>query len=137
MQFVGHHLAIPGWQRRSERKYPCPGELYLRGDRVRAETDPCLHSSRTALIATRLKLALKIMRTLVGSVILIHVLAIVLAAFSFDLLGRILLGLHLAFIAILVCATPFIIIWGLHRSYDWSRRTRWQLCQEYGNTEVR
>jgi hypothetical protein len=70
-------------------------------------------------------------------VILIHVLAIVLAAFSFDLLGRILLGLGLAFIVILVCATPFIIIRGLHRSDDWSRRTRWQLWQESGNTEVR
>jgi hypothetical protein len=56
-------------------------------------------------------------------VILIHVLAIVLVAFSFDLLGRILLGLDLAFIVILVCAAPFIIIWGLHRSYDRSRRT--------------
>jgi hypothetical protein len=44
-----------------------------------------------------MKLALKIMGTLVGSVILIHVLAIVLVAFSFDLLGRILLGLDLAF----------------------------------------
>jgi hypothetical protein len=66
-----------------------------------------------------------------------HVLAIVLAAFSFDLLGRILLGLDLAFIAILVCAIPFSIISGLHRSYDWSRPTRWQLWQEYGNTEVR
>jgi hypothetical protein len=70
-------------------------------------------------------------------VILIHVLTIVLAAFSFDLLGRILLGLDLAFIAILVCATPFIIIWELHRSYDWSRPTRWQLWREYGNREVR
>ena len=100
---------------------------------VRAESDPGLHSSRTALIETRSQNHGNPRR----SVILIHVLAIVLAAFSFDLLGRILLGLHLAFIAILVCATMFIIIWGLHRSYDWSRRTRWQLCQEYGNTEVR
>jgi hypothetical protein len=70
-------------------------------------------------------------------VILIHVFAIVLAGFPFDLLGRILLGLDLAFLVILVCATPFIIIWGLHRSYDCSRRTRWQRWQEYGNTEVR
>jgi hypothetical protein len=52
------------------------------------------------------------MGALVGSAILIHVLVIVFAAFSFDLLGRILLGLDLAFIVILVCATPFIIIKG-------------------------